>query len=159
MARPEFSRSGAADGTRELIVHPGSVVILAMTDDNQVVLIDNHRVSVGEYLVELPAGTLHDKEDPLLCAKRELLEETGYQAAQWTKLFSFCACPGISDEQMFVFAAKNLTRFEQKLDDDEQITVRLQPFAQTLDDVARGRIRDGKTIVSLLYWARFGAVW
>lgn len=158
VARPDFSRKhteGLKLPTREVVVHPGSVVILALTKDREVVLIQNQRVSVRQTLLELPAGTLTPNEAPLDCAQRELLEETGYKAQHWKELFSFYACPGISDEQMFVFFADGLTAHEQQLEDDEQISVVLHSVQDALNLIKAAKIRDGKTIATLLYWERF----
>src|SRR5687768_5614517 len=122
------------DGTteyREVLVHPGSVVLLPLLDDGRVVLIKNERFSVGRTLWELPAGTREANEDPALCAARELEEETGYRAQTITPLFSFYPTPGVSDERMHAFVARGLVKTQQSLDPVE----RIEPVPTTVDEV------------------------
>lgn len=143
---------------RDLIVHPGAVVILAITDDRRVVMIRNRRFSVGKILWELPAGTLEASEDPKLCAGRELIEETGYRAAAITPICAFFTSPGICTERMFAFAATGLEHVGQDLEDDEQIEVELVPMERVMEMVRSGEIEDGKTIAALLYYKAFAAM-
>lgn len=146
---------GTAPLTRDLIVHPGAVVVLAITDDHRVVMIRNRRFSVGKILWELPAGTLEVGEDPQLCAGRELVEETGYSAARITPLCAFYSSPGICTERMYAFAATGLTHVGQDLEDDEQIEVELVPMDRVVEMARTGEIEDGKSIAALLYYRTF----
>ena len=140
---------------REIVRHPGAVVILPLLDDGQVVFIRNYRVAVNETLIELPAGTLDHAEDPQLTAIRELAEETGYRAGNIEHLLTFCMSPGILDEKMHLFLATSLTAGEMALEPGEDI----QPFLCTWDEAIamarRGEIRDAKSLVGLLYYERF----
>ena len=140
------------DGTTEekvVIVHPGAVVILALTEDESMVFIRNHRVALGETLLELPAGTLEPSEDPLLCAHRELQEETGYEAARLEPLCEFVTAPGFCTERMFAFEAYDLTHVGQALEPDEDITVELIPIEEVFERMRSGAIQDGKTLAAL----------
>jgi ADP-ribose pyrophosphatase len=143
---------------REVVVHPGAVVLLPLLDLGTVILIRNQRFAVGQTLWELPAGTLEPApETPLSCAKRELIEETGYQAGSVTKLTEFYASPGILTEVMHAFLATDLKPVGQKLEESEQITVHPKPWAEVWEMVRTGEIRDGKTIATLLYYRAFAA--
>lgn len=134
---------------RELVVHPGAVLILPLLDADTVVMIRNQRFAVGEELLELPAGTLEPGEEPAACALRELEEETGYVAAHLEPLCEFYTSPGFTDEIMHAFVATGLTATRQRLDATEQIRVQTMPLADALDATADGRIKDGKTIAAL----------
>jgi ADP-ribose pyrophosphatase len=143
---------------REVVVHPGAVVILPLLDPETVVLIRNRRFAVDQTLWELPAGTLEaPPETPLSCARRELIEETGYEAAIITELTAFYASPGILTEVMHAFVATDLKPVGQDLDESEQITAHPKPWAEVLAMVRSGEIRDGKTIATLLYYRTFAA--
>lgn len=140
----------------EVIVHPGAAVVLPILDDGRIVLIRNRRpVLDGEALLEVPAGTLDDGEEPLICARRELAEETGYRAERFTLLTSFYSSPGIMTERMHVFLATGLTPGPTALEPGEEIAVEATPLADALAAVREGRIQDGKTIITLLYYACF----
>ncbi|MBK9127636.1 MAG: NUDIX hydrolase [Phycisphaerales bacterium] len=140
----------------EVIVHPGAAVVLPILDDGRIVLIRNRRpVLDGEALLEVPAGTLDDGEEPLICARRELAEETGYRAERLTLLTSFYSSPGIMTERMHVFLATGLTPGPTALEPGEEIAVEATPLADALAAVREGRIQDGKTIITLLYYACF----
>ena len=106
---------GGATITRGLIVHPGAVVVLAVTDADEVVFIRNTRWTVGETLLELPAGTLSAGEDPAAAASRELAEETGYEAREIKPLCDFYAAPGSSTERMYAFVGTHLRHVGQRL--------------------------------------------
>ena len=139
---------------RDVILHPGAVVILPVLDAEHVVLLRNHRFVVGETLWEVPAGTREPDEPLEACARRELTEETGYTAANWRSLGFLYASPGVLDEKLHLFVAEDLTAGEAHPEADEQ----LEPVTVRLDEAIRmclsGEIRDAKTITSLLLWER-----
>jgi ADP-ribose pyrophosphatase len=140
---------------RELVAHPGAVIVLPLTDDRQVVMIRNERFAVGQELWELCAGTLEPGEPPIECARRELIEETGYQATAVKPLCTFYTSPGFTDELMHAFVATGLTEVGQQLEPTERIEVERLPTADVLQMIRDGRIVDGKTIVTLLYYHAF----
>ena len=104
---------------------------------------------MGTYWWEIPAGTFDGKEDPLVCAKRELAEETGYTAKSWEPLGAVTPVPGYSDERIHLFLAKGLTRSAPDLDFDEIIEVHPLPFDQVAEMIIQGRIEDAKTIAAV----------
>ena len=140
---------------REVVVHPGAVVILGMLDDEQVLLIRNRRYAVGQVLLELPAGTLEKKEDPMNCAGRELLEETGYLARRLKPIGSYFTSPGILSEKMYAFAAYDLVKKESALEEGEEIEVEPTSLDEAIAMIGDGRIQDAKTIATLLMYDRF----
>ena len=139
---------------RDVILHPGAVVILPVLDADRVVLLRNHRFAVNETLWEVPAGTLEPDEPLRACAERELVEETGYTAAKWRSLGYLYASPGVLDEKLHLFVAEELTPGTAKPEPDEQ----LHPEVVRLDEAIRmclaGEIKDAKTVTSLLLWER-----
>jgi ADP-ribose pyrophosphatase len=141
--------------TKEVVVHPGAVVILPVMTDGTVVLIRNRRYAVGQVLMELPAGTLEPGEAPINCAGRELVEETGFIAGRLQALTAFFASPGIISERLYAFAAHDLEPAAVDPDEGEEIEVVPTPFADAIEMVRDGRIQDSKTIATLLYYDRF----
>lgn len=142
---------------REVVHHPGAVVIVPVMADGGLVLIRNHRVAVGAALWELPAGTLEPGEEPLAAAARELEEETGYRPARVRPLAEFYTSPGFLNELLHVFVADDLTFVGQRLEPGEEIEGRDLPRDEVMAMLADGRIRDAKTIASVLLWDRFGS--
>ena len=141
---------------REVCVHPGAVVILPILDARTILLIKNRRYAVGgKYLVELPAGTLEKGEDPMNCAGRELLEETGYLAGRITPLRDFYTSPGILSEKMYAFAATDLEKQQAALEEGEDIEVLEVAYDDAIEMIRDGRIQDGKTMATLLTYDRF----
>lgn len=140
---------------REIVVHPGAVVILPLLEGDSVAMIRNERVAVGQTLWELPAGTLEPPESPQTCAARELIEETGYRAKKVTRLFEFFTSPGICTEAMYAFVAEGLEAVGQDLDEGESITVEVVPLERAMRMVRENQVRDGKTIATLLYYQLF----
>jgi ADP-ribose pyrophosphatase len=140
---------------REVVVHPGAVVILGLLNDGRVLLIRNRRYAVGETLWELPAGTLEKKEDPMNCAGRELLEETGYLAGRLKPIGTYFTSPGILSEKMYAFAAYDLTEQTAALEEGEEIELEPTMFDEAIRMIGDGRIQDGKTIATLLMYDRF----
>jgi ADP-ribose pyrophosphatase len=147
----------AADGTtirRDVILHPGAVVVLPLVDADHVCLLRNHRFVVGETLWELPAGTLEPGEALEHAARRELIEETGYRAERWTSLGYLYASPGVLDEKLHLFVAEELTAGEARPEADEELEPRVLPWSEAMRLALGGEIRDAKTITALLLWDR-----
>jgi ADP-ribose pyrophosphatase len=150
------------DGTesrRDVIRHNGSVVILAVDagkkkKDPWIVIEKQYRHAAGQYLWELPAGKLDAGEKPLDGAKRELAEETGYQAKKWSPLVEYFASPGFLGEAMKVFLAEGLVPGDAHPEEDEHIDFRLVKLSEVLEMIDRGKIADGKTLTSVLLYAR-----
>ncbi len=136
--------------TRDIVEHPGAVAVIALPAPDEVILVRQYRHAAGEELLELPAGTREEGEDPIVTAKRELEEETGFRAARIRELSNFYTAPGFSDECMRLFEATDLVPSAQRLDDDEFIEVIRARRDDALAMIADGRIRDAKTIVGLL---------
>ncbi len=141
---------------REIVRHPGAVVVVPVTDDGRIVLIRNFRISLSEKIYECCAGTLEPGEDPAVCAGRELIEETGYRAATIEPLGWFYTTPGMTDERMHAFIAKGLTHVGQDLEDDESIEVETFPADKVFEMIDRGELRDGKSMTALLVAHRRG---
>lgn len=142
---------------REVVVPADAVVVLPITDEGDVVLIRNERFAVGRTLWETCAGTIEPGEPPEVCAARELIEETGYEAAMLTHLTSFYPTPGFCTEFMHGYLATGLRHVGQKLDETEQITPQVVPMKEALAMVRDGRILDAKTITMLLFHHAFAA--
>jgi ADP-ribose pyrophosphatase len=140
---------------REVCVHPGAVVVLPFVDAENILLIRNRRYAVNETLVELPAGTLERGEDPMNCAGRELVEETGFLAGRLKPLGDFYTSPGILSEKMYAFAAYDLTRAKASPDEGEEIDIAPASLEEAIDMIRYGQIKDAKTIATLLMYERF----
>jgi ADP-ribose pyrophosphatase len=144
---------------RDVIRHPGSVVILAVEtrgneSDPMIVIERQYRHAAGQYMWEIPAGGREPGEIPLPGAKRELLEETGYRAKRWTKMARFYASPGFLDEWMQIYLAEELSIGESQPDDDEYIEHQLIPLSQALQWIESGKITDAKSIIAILLYER-----
>jgi ADP-ribose pyrophosphatase len=140
---------------REVVIHPGAVVVLGILPDDQVILIRTRRYAIGQILVELPAGTLEKNEDPINCAGRELLEETGYLATKLVPIGNFFTSPGILSEKMYAFAAYDLHQRKQALEEGEEIELMPTGLDDAIRMIGEGEIHDGKTIAALLMYDRF----
>ena len=139
---------------RDVIHHSGSVVVLAVDDSGataRVLLERQYRHAATDYLWELPAGRIDPGEQELQAAKRELLEETGYTAAKWSRILKFYASPGFVAETMSVFLATGLRAGEAQPEEDEIIYKRMVPLPTAVRMVISGTIRDAKTISSVLW--------
>jgi len=153
----DVDRVRLADGgeaVREVVRHPGAVVVVALADDDRVLLVSQFRYAAGRTMLELPAGTLAAGEDPLACARRELAEETGRGASSWTALASFYSAPGFCDERLHCFLAQGLSPAVGDADADERIEVVPFPLGRALELIDGGEIRDAKSIAGLLLAAR-----
>ena len=139
---------------REYLIHPGAVAIMPILNDGRILLERQFRYPVDAAMIEIPAGKLELGEDPLLCAQRELLEETGYSAKSWEFLGRIHPVISYSTEIIDIYLAKDLTLGERALDEGEFLDV----FAATLDEmhawIAEGKITDVKTIISAYHLAR-----
>src|SRR5438067_1895784 len=145
---------GGVDVRRDLVHHSGSVVVLAVDGSRstpRVLLERQYRHAAGDYLWELPAGRIDEGEAELKAAQRELLEETGYTAQNWRRILRFYASPGFMAETMAVYLATGLRRGIAQPEEDEVIFKRLVPLASAIRMVLSGKIRDGKTISSVLW--------
>lgn len=137
--------------SREYIKHVGAVCVVALTDDNKVIVERQYRYPMHEITLEIPAGKLDSKdEDPLEAAKRELREETGALADRVTYLGKFYPTPAYSDEVIHMYLAEGLSFGDQSLDDDEFLTIDLVPISELADRILEGVIPDGKTQAAIL---------
>lgn len=134
---------------REVVRHPGAVVILPLLDEDHVLLIENQRHTVGETLLELPAGTRESNESIEVTAARELTEETGYRSAKLTLLHEFYSAPGICDELMSLFIARDLQAGTPQREVTEQIENRIASRQEIKELIRDGHIRDAKSLVGL----------
>ena len=142
---------------REIISHPGSVVIVPLFADKTVALVRQYRHPAEKYLLELPAGSLSQGEDPTAGARRELEEEIGVAAGKIEKLTEFYVSPGFLSEKMYLFLATDLTETAQSLDDDEMLSIQKFPLESVPSLILSGELEDAKTIIGLtLTAARHG---
>jgi len=133
---------------REVILHSKVAVIIPVLDDGRLILIKQFRYSTGKYFWEFPAGTCDGAERPLTCAKRELIEETNFQAKHFKKIFDFYPTPGISTEQMFLYLATQLTPKKGVPDEDEDIQVYCFKPSTIESMIQNHKIKDAKTILA-----------
>lgn len=154
MARGVVDRDGR-EREYDVITHPGAAVIVPVLPDGRILMIANHRVSVGETLLELPAGTIDPPEAPQTCAERELTEETGYRAAKLRPLVSFFSSPGICTERMYAFLATGLTAGATAMEPGERIEPKPMTLPAVMQAIRSGRITDAKSLVALLYYHLF----
>ena len=147
--RRVYTRPGDVPITRDVVVHPGAVVILPILDEQSIVMIRNHRYTVERELWELPAGTIEPDEEPIETARRELEEETGFRAGRMMPLIEFYTSPGICTEWMRAFVATDLTPVGQKLQAGERIVVEIVNMTDARRRLIEGDFCDGKTIAVL----------
>lgn len=142
---------GGKLATREYVVHPGAVVVVALLDDGRVVLERQYRYPIGQVMVEFPAGKLEQGEDPLLCGQRELLEETGYCASHWAYAGPMHLAIAYSTEVIHVYFAKGLSLGERSLDEGEFLDVISATPAELLQWCSQGLVTDAKTLTCTLW--------
>ncbi|MCI9557176.1 MAG: NUDIX hydrolase [Lawsonibacter sp.] len=135
---------------REVVEHPGGVAVLALEEDNTTYLVKQFRYPIQQLLLELPAGKLDGPEDHLLAAKRELSEETGLEAEEWTYMGSILASPGFCTERLHMYLARKLSHKKQHLDEDEFLNVVPIPFDALVRQVMDGSQDDAKTVAAVL---------
>ncbi len=143
-------REGEVEYKREIVIHKGSCVIVPVFDDQTVAFVRQYRHAAGESLLEVPAGSLEEGEDPLTGARRELEEEVGVTADKIELITEFYVSPGFLTEKMFVYLATGLTETAQRLETDEILTIERLSFAAAFDLIRSGGIVDAKTIAGLL---------
>jgi ADP-ribose pyrophosphatase len=146
------------DIKRSIVRHMGSAVMMAVDDKNRILLVRQFRLPAAKSLWELPAGRLDEGEKPLEAARRELKEETGYQARKWKKLASYWPSPGFVAEKMTIFLATGLTAGEAQPMDDERIECRWFKRKELDKMIRDGKIEDGKTMIGFLTWLRWRAL-
>ncbi len=155
----KVTEPGGVTSTRDVIRHNGSVVILAVDAsqnpaDPSILLERQYRYAAGQFLLELPAGRIEPGEAPLAAAKRELIEETGFRARRWSRLVRYYASPGFLSETMQVFLAEDIRPGIAQPEEDEKISLHPVPLSELLAQIHGGKILDGKTILSVLLFAR-----
>ena len=133
----------------DMVDHPGASAMVPFSDKSTIILIRQYRHAVGDCIWEIPAGTLDLDETPLECAKRELIEETGFSASMWQKMGEISPVPGHSNERIHMFLAANLVSSEQNLDKDEMLNVHKVKIDDAIEMIHTGKIQDGKTIAGL----------
>ncbi len=134
----------------DIIEHGGSVIIVPIDQDGNLLFVRQYRHAAGMDLLELPAGTLEEGEDPALCAAREIREETGFAADKIEKIGDFYLAPGYSTEFMHVYLAQELRQDPLAADDDEFLSVEKIPFAEAVQMAERGEMPDAKSLAALL---------
>ena len=148
--RLRVSLPNGREAVRDVVRHPGAVAIVALTDDGRICLVRQYRTALGRVTIEIPAGKLDPGEDPLVCAKRELREETGMEADQMAFLTTIGTSVGFCDELIHIYMATGLRFVASNPDDDEFLNVDLVPLSELIDAVLDGRIEDCKTVTGAL---------
>jgi ADP-ribose pyrophosphatase len=133
----------------DIIRHPGASAIIPLSGNDTVILIKQYRHAIGNFIWEIPAGTLDPNETPIECAKRELIEEIGFSANTWEKLGEITPVPGYSNERIHMFLAADLVPAKQDLDKDEVLDVHEVTIGKVIEMIHQGAIQDGKTISGL----------
>ncbi len=153
--RDEVLEPGGVRTTREVITHPGSVVVLPVLEDGRVVLIRQYRHATRQYLWELVAGRMEAGETPKRAAARELLEETGYRAKRFSVFLDVFPTPGFLEERMYILLAEGLTAGKARPEEDEKIEARAYSVNELKQMMQRGRLRDAKSLAGILYYVTF----
>ncbi len=153
--RDEVIEPGGVRATREVITHPGSVVVLPVLPDGRILLIRQYRHATRQYLWELVAGRMDSGETPAIAASRELIEETGFRARHFRLFLDVFPTPGFLEERMFILLAEGLTAGEAEPEEDEKIISRAYSQRQLEAMIRTGKLRDAKSIAGILFYFRF----
>jgi len=153
--RDEVIEPSGVRATREVVTHPGSVVILPVLPDGRILLIRQYRHAARQYLWELVAGRMDPGETPKVAAARELMEETGYRAKRMRVFLDVFPTPGFLEERMFILLAEGLTAGEAEPEEDEKIISRAYNRKQLEEKIRDGKLRDAKSIAGILFYFRF----
>src|SRR5437667_7548554 len=153
--RDEVIEPSGVRTTREVITHPGSVVVLPVLPDGRILLIQQYRHAARQYLWELVAGRIDPGETPKEAAARELIEETGYRAKRFRVFLDVFPTPGFLEERMFILLAEGLTAGEAEPEEDEKIIPRAYSRKQLDEMIGDGKLRDAKSIAGILFYFRF----
>jgi ADP-ribose pyrophosphatase len=153
--RDQVLEPGGLHTTREVITHPGSVVVLPVLSDKRIVLIRQYRHATRQYLWELVAGRIDEGETVKEAAARELLEETGYRAKRFQVILDVFPTPGFLEERMYILLAEGLKEGEAEPEEDEKIEVREYQAKELKQMIQRGKLRDAKSIAGILYYLTY----
>ncbi|KDR94140.1 ADP-ribose pyrophosphatase [Peptoclostridium litorale DSM 5388] len=136
---------------REIVEHPGGVGIIALTEENEVIMVRQFRKPIEDCVLEIPAGKLDNGEDPKKCAIRELKEETGYEAENMEFLLDFYSSPGFTDEKIHIYFATGLKNGKAQPDENEYIEIEKYKIEDLVQMIKDNEIHDAKSIISILY--------
>jgi ADP-ribose pyrophosphatase len=153
--RDEVLEPGGLRTTREVITHPGSVVVLPVLPDKRIVLIRQYRHATRQYLWELVAGRIDEGETVKEAAARELLEETGYRAKRFSIFLDVFPTPGFLEERMYILLAEGLTAGDAEPEEDEKIVSRAYTAKELKQMLQKGKLRDAKSIAGILHYLTF----
>lgn len=153
--RDQVLEPGGLHATREVVTHPGSVVVLPVLADGKIALVRQYRHATRQYLWELVAGRIDAGESIKAAAARELMEETGYRAKKLTVFLEFWPTPGFLEEQMHILIAENVTPGQARPEEDEKITTKLYTKKELEKMIGERKLRDAKTIAGLLFYFRY----
>jgi ADP-ribose pyrophosphatase len=153
--RDEVVEPSGVRATREVITHPGSVVVLPVLPDGRILMIRQYRHAARQYLWELVAGRIDAGEKPKQAAARELIEETGYRARKFRIFLDVFPTPGFLEERMFILLAEGLSAGVAEPEEDEKIVSRAYTRKQLQEMIRRGKLRDAKSVAGILYYLRF----
>ena len=153
--RDEVIEPSGVRATREVITHPGSVVVLPVLPDRRIILIRQYRHATRQFLWELVAGRMERGENPRRAAARELIEETGYRAKRFRVFLDIFPTPGFLEERMYILLAEGVTPGEAEPEEDEKIVAKAFTRRELENMIRRGKLRDAKSVAGLLYYFRF----